>query len=333
MRFLTVTHKFPADGKDFLMKSRSKWFWRITAFLILVLAGLYLIFNVETQDLDQYSKQLAPGEFIQLHAGEVHYRLVGTDNAPLVILVHGFSVPSYVWDPTLTYLVDSGYQVLVYDLFGRGYSERPDTQYDIALFTNQLEELVIALELDVPFVLGGLSMGGPIAARYAHMHPEKVAGLIFIAPEVVQPGPGDVFPLNIPLVGEYLMGAVMEPFVLPKLQAADFVNPEKYPDWEEKYRIQLQYKGTGRALLSTIRNLTEHDPQEEYRALEKTGIPALLIWGKEDQTIGWEQIEVLSDLLPDIQVEIIPGAGHLPHYEKPGIVNPVLFDFLTHFGD
>jgi pimeloyl-ACP methyl ester carboxylesterase len=125
------------------------------------------------------------------------------------------------------------------------------------------------------------------------------------------------------------MSTVMEPFVLPKLQLTDFVHPENYPDWEEEYRIQLQFKGTGRALLSTIRNLTEHDPEDDYRFLEKMGIPVLLIWGEEDQTIGWDQIEVLRDLLPNIQVELVPGTGHLPHYEKPGDVNPVIIDFLN----
>ena len=305
-----------------------KWFWAIIASIIIILAGLYLIFNVETQDLNQDSKKSATGEFILLPTGEVHYRLVGPDDAPLVVLVHGFSVPIYVWDPTLVALEEAGYRVLAYDLFGRGYSERLKGDYDIDLFTNQLDELLKALEIDGPVVVGGLSMGGPIAARFTRLNPEKVSGLILIAPEVIQTTPGDIFPLNVPLVGEYLMGAVMEPFVLPNLQAADFSHPEKFPDWVARYRVQLQYKGTGEALLSTIRNLTEHDPEEEYRALDKTGIPLLLIWGEEDQTIGWEQIEILSQLVPAIQVEIVPATGHLPHYEQPGIVNPVLIQFL-----
>ena len=310
------------------LKSGWKWFWAVVSIILIVLGGSYLRLNVETQDLDQESKMSATGEFLLLPEGEVHYQLTGPVDAPLVVLVHGFSVPSYVWDPTLSALEGAGYRVLTYDLYGRGYSERVKGNYDIDLFTNQLDDLLLTLEIDEPVILGGLSMGGPIVARFARMHPDRVSGVILIAPEVIQTTPGDIFPLNIPVLGEYLMGAVMEPFVLPKLQAADFVHPEEYPDWEAQYRVQLQFKGTGQALLSTIRNLTEHDLEEEYRELEETGIPLLLIWGEEDQTISWEHVEVLGQLMPKMLVEIVPEAGHLPHYEQSEVVNPLIITFL-----
>ncbi len=313
------------------MKSSWKWIGAIIGILFILLGGVYLIFNVEKMDLDLESKEQASGEFILLDSGEVHYRLEGGESAPLVVLVHGFSVPSYVWDPTQTALVDAGYRVLTYDLFGRGFSERVDKEYDLDLFVDQLGDLLLSLEIDEPVVVGGLSMGGPIAARFAHLHPEKVCGVLLISPEVFQPTPGDIFPLNLPLVGEYLMGAIMEPFVLPKMQVSDFVQPERFPDWETWYKVQLQYNGTGKALLSTIRNLTEHDPEDEYRKLEEAGIPVLLIWGEDDQTIGFDQIEALKQIVPEIQIETIPGTGHLPHYELPGVVNPLIIGFLeTH---
>lgn len=314
------------------LKSGWKWLLAIAAILLAALLVQYLVsnlLNIETQQLDQESKRSAPGEFLLLPAGEVHYRLAGPNDAPLVVLVHGFSVPSYVWDPTFSALEEAGYQVLAFDLFGRGYSERPQGNYDIDLFTKQLDDLLTALEIDEPVVLSGLSMGGPIVARFARTHPERVSGVILIAPEVIQTTPGDIFPLNVPLLGEFLMGAVMEPFVLPRLQAADFVHPERYPDWEAQYRVQLQYKGTGKALLSTIRNLTEQDPEEEYQALEETGIPLLLIWGEEDQTISRDHIEILGQLMPKMQVEVVPDAGHLPHYEQDEIVDPLIINFLN----
>jgi len=310
------------------MKSAGRWVWIGSGSLGLALVVLFLVFNPEKLDLDQEAKNQASGDFVQLSAGEAHYDLAGPEDAPLVVLAHGFSVPSYVWEPTFTALVDSGYQVLVYDLYGRGYSERVQSDYDIDLFTNQLHELLDALGVDQPVIVGGLSMGGPIAARFANLYPEQVSGVIFIAPEVTRPTTGDIFPLNLPLVGEYLMAAVMEPFLLPKMQTSDFVHPEQFPDWEDMYSVQLQYKGTGRALLSTVRNLTEHDPQEDYQALHETGMPTLLIWGAEDQTIDRVQIDILRQWIPQIQLEVIQAAGHLPHYERPEVVNPLLIEFL-----
>jgi pimeloyl-ACP methyl ester carboxylesterase len=201
-------------------------------------------------------------------------------------------------------------------------------EYDLDLFVSQLEGLTSALDVQGPMVVAGLSMGGPIAASFASHHPDQVAGVILIAPEVSQTAPKDVFPLNLPWVGDYLMNAVMEPLVLPKLQASDFVHPENFPGWEARYRVQLQYRGTGRALLSTIRNLVSMDPAAEYRRLKDLDLPVLLVWGKEDATIGADQISLLQKLIPDIQTFVVDDAGHLPHYEGADQVNPRLLQFL-----
>ncbi len=313
------------------MKGKSKW-WKwvvgILAGMVIILAGVYLLLNGENLDLERDGAENAPGEFTELENGLVHYQLVGPKDAPLIVLIHGFSVPLYVWDPTALALEEAGYQVLSFDLYGRGYSARPDVEYDLDLFVDQLDELITNLELQSPTVVAGLSMGGPIAARYASLHPAEVAGVILIAPEVSPTSWKDIFPLNLPVVGDYLMAAVMEPLILPKLQAADFVHPENYPDWESKYRVQLRYRGTGRALLSTIRNLTSLDPTIEYRHLGDEGLPVLLIWGKKDATIGADQISLLQSLVPDIQTLVVPDAGHLPHYEQADLVNPRLVQFL-----
>ncbi len=251
----------------------------------------------------------------------------------MVVLIHGFSVPDYIWQPTFDALVTSGYRVLSYDLYGRGYSDRPDLVYDLDLFQSQLEGLLEGLDLVEPVHLVGLSMGGPIAARYANQNPESTSSLILIAPEVVRPTNQDIFPLNLPGVGEYLMAAIMEPIILPRMQSGDFFQPENFPGWEEQYRVQLQYRGTGRALLSTIRQLVKHDPELEYKQLRNSDLPVLLIWGLHDQSIGGDQIEVLESILPGMEIFRVEMAGHLPHYEQPNLTNPVILDFLDRVPD
>ncbi len=305
-----------------------KWGLGIVIGLMLLLGGLFVFNGVENRDLDQNARNEAGGTFVQLDHGMVHYYLEGPDDAPIVVLIHGFSVPSYVWDPTTDFLNKSGYRTLRFDLYGRGYSDRPDLVYDITLFNEQVDGLLNHLQLNEPVTVVGLSMGGPIAARYVHQHSDRVNGVILLAPEVTQISNGDIFYMNIPVFGEYLMSAVLEPIILPKLQASDFMHPESYPDWEEKYRVQMQFKGTGRALLSTIRELVKMNPEVEYQSLQGTGLPVLLVWGQADQTIGHDQIEVLQQILPEMDVRIVEDAGHLVHYEKSEEVNPELIDFL-----
>jgi len=116
--------------------------------------------NLETRTLDDDSRKAAPGRFITLSDGIVHYELSGAANRRTVVLIHGFSVPYYLWDQTFSALTGAGYRVLRYDLYGRGYSDRPDIAYDGASWEKQLHELLAALGSRGRVDLVGASMGG-----------------------------------------------------------------------------------------------------------------------------------------------------------------------------
>ena len=67
------------------------------------------------------------GAFIELSKGFTYYHEENSSsNLGTILLIHGFSVPSYIWEPTLKRLSSSGYRVVTMDLYGRGYSSNPD---------------------------------------------------------------------------------------------------------------------------------------------------------------------------------------------------------------
>ena len=134
--------------------------------------------------------------------------------------------------------------------------------------------------------------------------------------------------MNVPLLGEFVMKAYMVPIYLPQSQGADAFNPAVLPDWEQKYRVQLQYKGFRRAILSTIRNLPNMDALHQYDLVGKMDLPVLLIWGEEDQSVSSEAISMALQAIPQAQYLQVKEAGHLSHYEQPAVVNPVLIAFL-----
>jgi len=299
------------------------------ALLVVILAGAFFLSDTEKQTLEAETRASLPGRFVSLTDGVVHYELAGPEGAPAVVLVHGFSVPYYVWDPTFEALSGAGFRALRYDLYGRGYSDRPDVEYNQDLFIRQLGDLLSTLEVEEPVVLVGLSFGGPLVARYANEHREQVRGVILIDPQVASVETGDIFPMNVPLLGEYIMSVYMAPHMLPESQPNDFYNPERFPDWETKYRDQMRYVGFKRAILSTIRNMVGVQPLAEYRALGESDLPVLLIWGQEDQTIPATDIDLLRAAIPRADFHPIAQAGHLAHYEQAGAVNPLLIEFLS----
>src|SRR5579859_5611209 len=97
---------------------------------ILLVTGIVIAYisfrhaDTESITLDASERRNVPGSFIQLSDGVTHYELSGPDTGRLVVLVHGFSVPYYIWDSTFSRLVREGFRVLRYDEFGRGFSDR-----------------------------------------------------------------------------------------------------------------------------------------------------------------------------------------------------------------
>ena len=297
--------------------------------IVLILLISYSLIDQEKITLNDTTRASLPGQFVKLSLGVVHYELAGPETAPTIVLVHGFSVPYYIWDQTFAALTQAGFRVLRYDLYGRGFSDRPEKDYNLDLYDAQLEGLLSALNIQGPVDLVGLSMGGPIVASYAEHHPDQVRSLILIDPEVAPVSISQIFPLNLPLVGEYLMTVFVAPVQLPKSQSADFYRPDKFPDWEAMFRVQLQYKGFKQAILSSIRHMPSMDAAAEYRAVGKQKLPVLLIWGREDKTVSAADIQQLEKLIPGIEYHVIEEAGHIPQYERPEVVNPLLVDFLN----
>jgi pimeloyl-ACP methyl ester carboxylesterase len=304
----------------------------IVTFLILILVASFLIiknlFQIEELTLNEQTRLSLPGQFIQLQKGITHFEIQGGLCAPVVVLVHGFSTPYYIWDPTFEALIAAGFRVLRFDLFGRGFSDRPHMTYDGQLCISQLAQLLNALEIKEPVHLVGLSYGGLVAAGFAIQFPELIHSLTLLDPLVTTAALGKFQALNIPFFGEMLMAFYLEPFVLPKSQLLDFYQPEKFPNWENRYRHQMRHKGFSRAILSTFRNIRKMATESEYQAIGKTGVPVLGIWGEQDQTISREDMRLLESWIPQMRLLTIKNAWHIPHYEQPDSVNPLLIAFL-----
>ncbi|MBN2044166.1 MAG: alpha/beta hydrolase [Anaerolineales bacterium] len=275
-------------------------------------------------------RQSVRGSFIRLGDGITHYQLAGLDDMPVVVLVHGFSVPHFIWDPTFESLAAAGFRVLRYDLFGRGYSDRPHLRYDLDLFTRQLADLLDALEMDQCRAVFGLSMGGLVAANFAVRHRDRLEKLGLFAPAG--------FPLEIPslmrlllvpLVGEMVFGLVSEK-LFERLVGKSIFEPAEVELVIERYRPQMRIKGFRRALLSTMRTGVAERGVPVYRELGRiSDLPVFLIWGEEDTTVPYKFSKLFLSLVPHTEFHPISGGGHIPHYRQADQVTPMILGFLN----
>lgn len=283
----------------------------------------------ETKELNEATRKSADGSFIQLSNGITHYELGGNESGEIVVLIHGFSVPYFIYDPTFQFLTQSGYRVLRYDLFGRGFSDRPRARYNLDFFVQQLDDLLDALRLSRRLSLIGLSMGGPIASAFAVRYAERVDKVVLIDP--IGAKPIAFSPMlkaaKIPLVAEAVLGLVGGD-ALVKGVAGDFFDPTLVDHFIKRYKIQMQYKGFLRAILSTLRNNMLGEFMNVYERLGTMDNPILMFWGRDDNTVPFEHSNDLRAVIPNMEFHVIEHCGHIPHYERPEEVNPILLEFL-----
>jgi pimeloyl-ACP methyl ester carboxylesterase len=290
---------------------------------------MHFSYRDETEELNERTRKEASGSFVQLSDGFTHYELSNPEAEETVVLAHGFSVPYFIYDPTFEFLTQAGLRVLRYDLFGRGFSDRPDTHYDIDLFVRQLGELLDALGFTEPVSLVGLSTGGPITAAYTARSPERVKKLVLIDPVGAKP-----FALSrvlkvatLPVVGETIIG-LLGTRGMSRVIASDFADRNFAAKVSERYRVQMKFKGFKRAILSTIRNNMLESFLDVYESLGKMGKPVLLFWGLHDRTVPFKHSDILRAAMPQAEFHAIEDCGHIPHCENPGRVNAILQRFL-----
>lgn len=140
-------------------------------------------------------------KFLASSDGVTRYRIIGENNKTTVVLVHSFNGFLESWTPNIDALVTSGYRVVVYDLFGRGLSDRPRTDYDLTLFRRQLSAVINELKVKEVDLIGA-SFGSVIAADYAIHYPDKVKDLVFLGPAGWPIGTNRNPLLDVPIIAD-----------------------------------------------------------------------------------------------------------------------------------
>ena len=301
----------------------------------LLLAWLFVQCNISTKTKvdyetilkdDNFRASIKSGSFVRLSNGYTYYELNHQNPDTLIVFVHGFSVPTYIWDSTYQAVIKRGYSALRYDTYGRGYSDCPDTIYDVALYSNQLKELLVELKITKPITLLGLSDGGRTISAFAFQYPEQVKNLVYVD------AAGFDTVSDTTTYPAFVSGQEVEAFKqterysnMAKGQMTDFYDSVPFRGWDKRYLEIMQYKGFVRALLSTNKNRT--DLETEHRRIAKEKAPVFAFWGKYDTVVKLEDVRAnLLDRIPNIQLRVIPQAGHLPHMEQTTKFNSILFD-------
>ncbi|KZV88423.1 alpha/beta-hydrolase [Exidia glandulosa HHB12029] len=262
--------------------------------------------------------------------GKVQYWVMG-ESGPKVVLVHGLSIPALVWSKVAPELVRRGYQVLVYDHFGRGYSAAPDVPYTAALYTTQLALILQHAGWEKASIVG-LSMGGAIATAFAANHAHLVDGHVaLIAPAgLVQPE--ELSKKMLVMTSTSVMTLWSSPLIR-RFYTPSPPKPRNSGSMERIQALQVAaLPGYARALASSLRDGPLTGLEWAYTRLGSSqNIKVLHIHGDDDKTVNFENTsERIAAMVPQSKLVKMEGAGHDLCYDEKyaGRVSEALDVFL-----
>lgn len=282
-------------------------FWLLLA---LVAFGPFLRERMR-KPMDRSARNTAPGRFAMLSRGQTHFDWYGPPRAPVAVCVHGLTTPSFVWKGVVRHLVKMGFRVLVYDLYGRGYSDRPRGPQNVEFFRTQLEELLALEGVSEEITLIGYSMGGPIVSSFAASHPDRLRRLILLAPAGMGHDLGGLakFAAEWPVIGDWLMHAFYPRFHR-KATEAERDMPSSVEGIVDLQQRELKYRGFIRSVLASLRGTLRQSMQSEHRVIAETGLPVAAIWAREDTVILLRGLGQLTEWNRTVHQEVIEEAGH-----------------------
>ncbi|BCT76317.1 alpha/beta hydrolase [Sinomonas cyclohexanicum] len=255
---------------------------------------------------------------------------------PTILAVHGFRGTHH----GLLRIVDAlpGFRVIMPDLPGFGESGvLPKGEHSIAGYGAWLGELADALGLGPETVLLGHSFGSIVVSHFLAEHPGRFTRLVLVNP-ISAPaleGPKAVLSriaeayywasANLPAgVGTALLRSRAVVRLMSEAMAKSR-DPQLRGFVHGQHREHFSDFATRESLLESFRASISHDAAEVADALQ---LPVLLIAGEQDEVAALPDVRRLHERLADSRLTVIPGVGHLIHYETPGPAATAIADFI-----
>jgi pimeloyl-ACP methyl ester carboxylesterase len=304
----------------------------IAAVVVVALCGAYFAFSQPDIPRRLLEAKYAgpPSQFLVLKDGaRVHYRDRGPRDAPVLVLLHGSNSSLFDWEPWSKILSDE-FRVIALDLPGHGLTGAvPAGDYSEQGMTAFVREFADKLGLG-SFAIGGNSMGGGVAARFAELYPSRVTHLILVDAGGLQSHFGDRIPLALrlartPIVNRLLLRITPRSLVVEGLNDAVVRKAILSDQLIDQYWDFARMTGTRKATLTRFALPPDGFVRDHIGAIKA---PTLILWGEQDRLIPVAAAHAWAKAIPGSRLIVYPDTGHLPMEEEPAETAGVVRAFL-----
>jgi len=276
--------------------------------------------------IPKYTK--SNSSFIQIDGMNVHYIQEGliTDTVPIVF-IHGTSSSLHTWD-TLSSLLMNNKRIIRFDLPAFGLTgPNKLNQYNYNFYNHFIDSFLYKLNIK-KCILVGNSLGGGIAWNYAVERPSKVNKLVLIDasgyPKKDEKGSLGFKIATIPVLNQLLKHVSPIALIRKSLEDA-FYNKSLVTDsMVQRYHDLLLREGNRNATLELFKNPMKPDTS----LIRKIQQPTLILWGKKDQLISYQNAYLFKNAILHSQVVVFDNVGHIPMEEAPVKVAEAITEFI-----
>lgn len=260
---------------------------------------------------------------VEIFGQKIHYLEAGSASNPAVILLHGLGGDASNWAMTVPSL-SGKYHVYALDQIGFGKSDKPTTNYRVAMLVEFLDLFCKKLGIQKATLVGN-SLGGWTAAAFAIAHPEKVDKIVLVcaAGYSAKRWGGPEMTREV-LAG--LNASTTED--IKRLFGLIFYNKAMLTDQFAEMQLTNKFKrGDGYTVNSFIESIVRGEDLLDGK-VKAIKTPTLVLWGKDDGLTPLGMGKAFAEDIPGAQLVVIDNCGHVPQLEKPADFNAALLKFL-----
>ena len=302
------------------MSSKRRVLWAGLAVAVLALAagvGFWLrpvsCFNAVNELRMAFSE--GENHTVLVAGHRVHYVVEGPVGGPPVVLVHGLGGRAEDWRNLTPWLTQAGFRVYMPDLLGFGRSEKPvDFSYSVPDQAEVVVGFMDALGLK-QVDLAGWSMGGGIVQHLAFRHPERVRKLTLM----------DAVGIDEKPVWDTRLFTPTTPAELAQLDALLMPNPPEVPAFVARDILRVSNERAWIVHRAMATMLSGRDATDNL--LPQLKMPVLIVWDGEDRILPLSLGEKMHSLVPQSQLEVVQGCGHMAPVNCAGQVGPAMVAF------
>lgn len=253
--------------------------------------------------------------------------MAGSPDKPLLLLLHGTGGHAEAYSRNLAAHGEHFWTVAV-DLIGHGWSDKPDSGYEIADYGAHILAVMKALGRDRAHI-SGESLGGWVAGWVALHHPDKVDRLVLNTA-----GGWTAHPEVMERIKRLSMEAVRDPSPARIRSRLEFLMHDvtKVNDDLVETRRAIYAQPGYVAVMEQILCMQDMDTRRRNMfSDEETGriaAPALVLWTSHDPTATPAEGRRIAESLPDARFEVMNACGHWPQFEDAEKFNAIHLDFL-----